>query len=78
MQGVPYPVLGISDEGDVKLMHPGKDYKFKGKKVKEYPVAQKGISVNQADQNPNQKLDQLLNFTNYNEPTNGGWLDKYQ
>jgi hypothetical protein len=24
------------------------------------------------------KLDQLLNFTNYNKPTKGGWLDKYK
>jgi len=24
------------------------------------------------------KLDQLTNFTNYNKPTKGGWLDKYK
>ena len=78
MQGVNQPLLGVSDEGDIQYMEPGKDYKFKGKKVKEYPVGRKGVSVNQADQNPTQKLDQLLNFTNYNKPTNGGWLDKYQ
>jgi hypothetical protein len=24
-----------------------------------------------------EKLDQLTNFTNYNKPTSGGWLDKY-
>jgi hypothetical protein len=24
------------------------------------------------------KLDQSLNFTNYNKPTKGGWLDKYK
>lgn len=38
MQGVPYDVIGVSDEGDVKRMKPGRDYKFKGKKVTEYPV----------------------------------------
>ena len=43
MQGVDYPVLGISDEGDTKMMLPGADYKFKGKKVTEIPMAQKGI-----------------------------------
>jgi hypothetical protein len=43
-QEVP-PLIGISDEGDVQYMEPGKDYKFKGKKVKEYPVAQKGKKV---------------------------------
>ena len=42
MKGVDYPVLGISDEGDTKLMQPGKDYKFKGKKVTEYPMAKNG------------------------------------
>ena len=42
MQGVDYPVLGVSDTGDTKMMQPGKDYKFKGKKVTEYPMAQGG------------------------------------
>jgi hypothetical protein len=37
MKGVDYPVLGISDTGDTKMMEPGKDYKFKGSKVTEYP-----------------------------------------
>jgi hypothetical protein len=46
MQGVPYPVLGISDEGDTKMMFPEQEYKFKGKKVTEYPMAQKGRKVN--------------------------------
>jgi len=43
MQGVYEPLLGISDTGDTKLMQPGKDYKFNGKKVTEFPVAQKGL-----------------------------------
>lgn len=42
MQGVPYPVLGISDQGDTQIMFPGEEYKFKGKKVTEIPIAQKG------------------------------------
>jgi hypothetical protein len=76
MQGVPYPVLGISDTGDTKLMNPGKNYKFKGKKVTEYPMAKNG--VNQQDQKTLQQLDQLTNFTNYNKPQPGGWLNKYK
>jgi hypothetical protein len=81
MRGVNQDLIGISDEGDVQYMErekpgkPGKDYKFKGKKVKEYPVAKYG--VNQQDEKTAQHLDQLLNFTNYNKPTKGGWLDKY-
>ena len=38
MKGVSYNVLGISDSGDTKLMKPGKNYKFKGNSVTEYPV----------------------------------------
>jgi hypothetical protein len=45
MEGVPYDVLGISDTGDTKLMKPGKNYKFKGKKVTEYPMAQGGKKI---------------------------------
>jgi hypothetical protein len=75
MQGVPYDVLGISDKGDIKLMKPGKNYKFKGKKVTEFPMAKNG--VNQQDQKTFEQLDQLTNFTNYNKPQPGGWLNKY-
>jgi hypothetical protein len=69
MEGVDYPVLGISDKGDKKLMQPGKNYKFKGKRVTEFPMAEDGNQLT--------KLDQLTNFTNYNTPQPGGWLDKY-
>jgi len=73
MQGVYEPLIGISDTGDTKLMKPGKNYKFKGKKVTEYPVAKLGI--NQLDAQPMKKLNQLLNFTN--NPDKNNWLDKY-
>lgn len=73
MEGVPYDVLGISDTGDTKLMKPGKNYKFKGKKVTEYPMAKNG--VNQQDGKSLQQLNQLTNFTNYNTKQPGGWLD---
>lgn len=38
MQGVNYPVIGISDSGDTKLMMPNRNYQFKGKSVTEYPL----------------------------------------
>jgi hypothetical protein len=44
MKGVDYPVLGISDTGDKKLMQPGKDYKFKGRKVTEFPMNTQKLS----------------------------------
>jgi hypothetical protein len=74
MEGVPYDVLGISDEGDTKLMKPGKNYKFKGKKVTEYPMAKNGL---RQEQKGLVNLDQLTNFTNYNTKQPGGWLDNY-
>lgn len=65
MRGVSQPLLGISDSGDRQLMLPGRDYKFKGKKVREYPVAKYGIN----------ELDNLTNFTNNSSTKN--WLNKY-
>ncbi len=67
MKGVNQPLIGISDTGDTKLMQPGQGYKFKGKKVTEFPIAKNGLT----------ELDQLTNFTNYNKPQKGGWLDQY-
>jgi len=86
MEGVYEPLLGVSDTGDTKLMKPGKNYKFKGKKVTEYPVAKDGawldnyreggsVGINQLDAQPMKKLNQLLNFTN--NPDKDNWLDKY-
>lgn len=42
MKNVPHPVLGIDNKGNVKLMTPGKDYKFKGNQVTEIPLRQTG------------------------------------
>ena len=42
MQGVPYPVLGISDTGHQQVMHPGQDYIFDGNSVVEYPLMNRG------------------------------------
>jgi hypothetical protein len=37
MRGVNYDVMGVSNTGDKKLMKPGKNYKFDGDYVTEYP-----------------------------------------
>jgi LysM repeat protein len=76
MQGVPYPVLGVSNTGDVQMMYPEQEYEFDGDSVVEYPMARNGI--NNLDARPLVKLDQLTNFTNYNTKQPGAWLDKYQ
>jgi hypothetical protein len=44
MRGVGYPVLGISDTGHTQMMEPGKDYKFHGSHVTEYPQQSIGKS----------------------------------
>jgi len=41
MQNVNQPLLGVSDTGDTQMMYPGEDYKFKGSKVREYPISKK-------------------------------------
>ena len=46
MQGVDYPVLGVSDTGDTQMMYPDQDYKFDGEKVTEFPMAQDGGWLN--------------------------------
>jgi len=74
MQGVPYPVLGISDIGDVQIMYPEEEYEFDGESVTEYPMAKNGL---RQEQKGLVNLDQLTNFTNYNTKQPGGWLDKY-
>ena len=38
MYGVPHPVLGIDNLGNKQMMVPGKDYKFPGKSVIEFPM----------------------------------------
>jgi hypothetical protein len=42
MEGVDYPVLGISDTGDTQMMYPGEDYDFDGDYVTEYPIMKDG------------------------------------
>ncbi len=41
MQDVDYPVLGISNTGDMKIMQPGGEYTFNGDSVIEYPQTKK-------------------------------------
>jgi hypothetical protein len=72
MQGVEYPVLGVSDTGDTKMMQPGQDYKFDGEKVVEYPMAQLGKNIpTQADSlalyDNSKKVMDYYNSKNYKE-----------
>ena len=44
MKNVGFPVLGIDDEGNSKLMEPGKDYSFPGNTVLEFKLGTKNKS----------------------------------
>ena len=46
MQGVPYPVMGVSNTGDTQMMYPEQDYQFDGESVTEYPMMKKGGWLN--------------------------------
>ena len=46
MENVEFPVLGIDNLGNEKVMHPGKDYKFPGDTVLEFPMLKCGFVKN--------------------------------
>lgn len=59
-----------SAENGMRFYQEGLDWKPKN-------ISRNG-SINNLDAQPVEKLDQLTNFTNYNKPTKGGWLSKYE
>lgn len=74
------PLYVVPDVGEPRMVYPNTGtHTFPGAtKFTEYPKGKKAKNgVNQADENSLVKLDQLTNFTNYNKPTPGGWLNKY-
>jgi hypothetical protein len=77
MQGVDYPVLGISDTGDTKMMKPGKDYKFKGKSVTEVPMMQKGGEVIKVKQPNGSSKTYNTNSEEYRKLYDSGNLMNY-
>jgi len=62
MKDVDFPVLGISDKNDVRVMYPGEEHLFDGTSVLEYRMAKNGI--NQQDQKVDEQLKQLTDFSN--------------
>lgn len=46
MKNVNQKLLGISDTGDMQLMYPEQEYKFKGKNVTEFPIGKNGKTIN--------------------------------
>ena len=64
MRDVPFPILAMSDTGELKIMFPGEEHTFEGGSVTELPMAKEGDII---------KSKQLRTFTG-----NSGWLDKYK
>lgn len=46
MKDVEFPVLGIDNKGNSKIMEPGKDYSFTGDTVLEFPMLKGGFIRN--------------------------------
>ena len=66
MRNVPFDIEAISDEGEHKILKANSEgHVFKGKKVREYPIAKYGIN----------EVHQLQDFTN--KPSNKKWLNKF-
>lgn len=47
MQNIDFPILGISDTNDIKMMYPNGEYQFQGNSVTEFPIMQQGGQVRQ-------------------------------
>lgn len=75
MQGVDYPVLGISDTGDTQMMYPNQDYTYDGKSVTEYPMMQGGGDVRDGYSDPDyvtgtsrRAMNKMVGMGNYLVP----------
>lgn len=69
--------IGGSLPGTVGFTYARHGAPSEGKYAKKtLPSAEDGVNIQDLGQY--RKLNQLINFTNYNEPQSGGWLDKYK
>jgi hypothetical protein len=58
MQGVPYPVMGISDTGDMQMMYPDEEYQYDGNSVTEIPMMREGGTISKKTLARNQRIAQ--------------------
>ena len=66
MQGVPFPILAMSDTGELKIMFPGEEHEFEGGSVTELPIAQEGASIRSDDRNWLQRFNDKV-YSGYQE-----------
>jgi hypothetical protein len=81
MKGVDFPVFGVSDTGDAKMMYPGLDYSFGGNYVYELPMAKDGYILPGRYRNPEGNwVSKYANGGDISIPnlSRPAWLDKYQ
>ena len=82
MKDVDFPVFGISDTGDAKMMYPGLNYSFKGNYVYEFPVKKEGGHILPGRfKNPEGNwVSKYANGGDISVPdlSRPNWLDKYQ
>ena len=64
MEDVEFPILGIDDLGNQKIMLPGKNYLFPGKQVTEIPMKQDGGYVEPKGYKPS-NVQQRNNWNNF-------------
>ncbi len=87
MKGVNFPVLGVSDTGDTKLMFPNGEYKFNGNNVTEYKMKNGGnTTIGNTSFDMMDKFKKTIMSPEYVKETdenkqvmqNGGWLNVTQ
>jgi hypothetical protein len=79
MQGVPYPVLGIDNLGNTKMMQPGGNYTFPGTAVYEIPMMAYGgdISVPSLKRVKIKSLPKAQNFGELTPEQQQNYEDRY-
>lgn len=79
MKGVPYPVLGVDNLGNIQMMMPGGSYVFAGSSVTEYPMMQKGGVWGTPEQMYNDSLNLWKAYQYqkaHSEPAYKKWLEE--
>ncbi|OQB06933.1 MAG: hypothetical protein BWY21_01835 [Parcubacteria group bacterium ADurb.Bin216] len=66
MDQVPFPILAMSDTGELKIMFPGEEHEFEGGSVTELPIAQEGASIRSDDRNWLQRFNDKV-YSGYQE-----------
>lgn len=67
MDQVPFPILAMSDTGELKIMMPGEEHTFEGGSVTELPMVQEGTTIPKYTRDNVRELRDTLS-SNYNLP----------